>query len=384
VQGLGTVGGFKLYVEDRAGLGFEELYSQVQGALGQGRTVPTLAGLFSSFQVSVPQIDADVDRERAKTYGVALTDVFDTLQVYLGSLYANDFNRFGRTYQVNVQAESEFRLQPEQIARLKTRNASGAMVPLGSVVQVRQSYGPDQVMHYNGFPAAEINGAPAPGFSSGQAQNAIARVLSGRLPPSMSFEWTELAYQEILSGNTMVLVFPLCVLLVYVVLAAQYESWTLPLSVILIVPMTLLFAITGVWITGGDNNVFTQISFLVLAGLACKNAILIVEFARQREEEGEDHLQAILDACRVRLRPVLMTSVAFIMGVIPLVFSSGAGAEIRHAMGVAVFAGMLGVTIFGLFLTPVFYVVVSRIVERFSRRRAPHRAAPAILVQEGQ
>jgi multidrug efflux pump len=306
------------------------------------------------------------------------------LQVYLGSLYANDFNRFGRTYQVNVQAESEFRLQPEQIARLKTRNASGAMVPLGSVVQVRQSYGPDQVMHYNGFPAAEINGAPAPGFSSGQAQNAIARVLSGRLPPSMSFEWTELAYQEILSGNTMVLVFPLCVLLVYVVLAAQYESWTLPLSVILIVPMTLLFAITGVWITGGDNNVFTQISFLVLAGLACKNAILIVEFARQREEEGEDHLQAILDACRVRLRPVLMTSVAFIMGVIPLVFSSGAGAEIRHAMGVAVFAGMLGVTIFGLFLTPVFYVVVSRIVERFSRRRAPHRAAPAILVQEGQ
>jgi multidrug efflux pump len=384
VQGLGTVGGFKLYVEDRGGVGFEELYSQVQGALGQGRSMPMLAGLFSSFQVSVPQIDADVDRERAKTYGVALTDVFDTLQVYLGSLYANDFNQFGRTYQVNVQAESEFRLQPEQIARLKTRNASGAMVPLGSLVRVHEGYGPDQVMHYNGFPAAEINGGPAPGFSSGQAQESITRVLRERLPSSMSFEWTELAYQEMLTGNTMVVVFPLCVLLVYVVLAAQYESWTLPLSVILIVPMTLLFAISGVWLTGGDNNVFTQISFLVLAGLACKNAILIVEFARQREEEGESHLQAILDACRVRLRPVLMTSVAFIMGVIPLVFSTGAGAEIRHAMGVAVFAGMLGVTLFGLFLTPVFYVVVARLVERFAGRRVFDRAAPTPAILEGQ
>jgi multidrug efflux pump len=384
VQGLGTVGGFKLYVEDRAGLGFEELHSQVQGAIGQGRAVPSLAGLFSSFQVSVPQIDADVDRERAKTYGVALTDVFDTLQVYLGSLYANDFNRFGRTYQVNVQAESEFRLQPEQIARLKTRNASGAMVPLGSLVRVRESYGPDQVMHYNGFPAAEINGGPAPGFSSGQAQSAIARVLHDRLPSGMAFEWTELAYQQTLTGNTMFVIFPLCVLLVYVVLAAQYESWTLPLSVILIVPMTLLCAITGVWLTGGDNNVFTQISFLVLAGLACKNAILIVEFARQREHEGEDLRQAILDACRVRLRPVLMTSVAFIMGVVPLVFSTGSGAEIRHAMGIAVFTGMLGVTVFGLFLTPVFFVVIGRLVERFARRRVRQPAAPQTAMVEGQ
>ena len=381
VQGLGTVGGFKLYVEDRADLGFEELYSQVQGALAQGRSVPTLAGLFSSFQVSVPQIDTNVDRERAKTYGVALTDVFDTLQVYLGSLYANDFNRFGRTYQVNVQAESEFRLQPEQIARLKTRNAAGAMVPLGSVVSAQPGYGPDQVMHYNGFPAAEINGGPAPGFSSGQAQAAIAHVLHDHLPPSMSFEWTELAYQETLTGNTMIVVFPLCVLLVYVVLAALYESWTLPLSVILIVPMTLLSAIAGVWLTGGDNNVFTQISFLVLAGLACKNAILIVEFAKQREKEGESHVQAILDACRVRLRPVLMTSVAFIMGVLPLVFSSGAGAEIRHAMGIAVFAGMLGVTIFGLVLTPVFYVFVGRVVERFSRRRTVEVAPTAAILE---
>ena len=384
VQGLGSVGGFKLFVEDRAGLGYEALYSQVQAALGQGRSSPELAGLFSSFQVSVPQINADVDRERAKTYGVALTDVFDTLQVYLGSLYANDFNRFGRTYQVNVQAESAFRLQPEQIQRLKTRNAQGAMVPLGSLVRVERGYGPDQVMHYNGYPAAEINGGPAPGISSGQAQEAIATVLGQTLPRGMSFEWTELAYQEIVAGNTMLFVFPLCVLLVYVVLAAQYESWTLPLSVILIVPMTLLCAITGVWITGGDNNVFTQISFLVLAGLACKNAILIVEFARQREREGVALADAILEACRVRLRPVLMTSVAFIMGVVPLVFSSGAGFEIRQAMGIAVFAGMLGVTVFGLFLTPVFYVVVGRLVARWTgwRQRATS-AVPVTAVVEG-
>jgi multidrug efflux pump len=382
VQGLGQVGGFKLYVEDRAGVGFEELYSQLQGALGQGRQIPSLAGLFSGFQVSVPQIDANVDRERAKTYGVNVTDVFETLQVYLGSLYANDFNRFGRTYQVNVQAESEFRLQPDQIPRLKTRNAAGAMVPLGSLVQVNQSYGPDQVMHYNGFPSAEINGAPAPGYSSGQAQEAIAQVLRDRLPGSMQFEWTELAYQEIIAGNTMILIFPLCVLLVYVVLAAQYESWTMPLSVILIVPMTLLCAIAGVWLTNGDNNVFTQVSFLVLAGLACKNAILIVEFAKQREIAGESHVQAILDACRVRLRPVLMTSVAFIMGVVPLVFSTGAGAEIRQAMGIAVFAGMLGVTIFGLFFTPVFYVTIAWMVERMSRRREVFSGPPRTALEE--
>jgi len=364
VQGLGTVGGFKLYVEDRVGAGFEDLYGQLQASLAKGRAEPSLAGLFSSFQVSVPQIDADVDRERVKSYGVSLTDVFETLQVYLGSLYVNDFNRFGRTYQVNAQAESDFRLQPEQIRRLQTRNDRGAMVPLGSLVTVSRSYGPDQVMHYNGYPAAEINGGPAPGFSSGQAQAAIAGVLERQLPAGMSFEWTELAYQELLAGNTMLLIFPLCVLLVYIVLAALYESWTLPLTVILIVPMTLFSAIAGVWLTGGDNNVFTQISFLVLAGLACKNAILIVEFAKEREQEGVSHVDAVLEACRIRLRPILMTSLAFIMGVLPLVFSSGAGFEIRQAMGIAVFAGMLGVTLFGLFLTPVFYTVIGRLTDR--------------------
>jgi multidrug efflux pump len=364
VQGLGSVGGFKLYVEDRNGQGFEELYAQLQNALNAGRQRPELAGLFSSFQVSVPQIDATVDRERVKTYGVPLADVYETLQVYLGSLYVNDFNRFGRTYQVNAQAEQSYRLQPEQIRRLETRNVNGEMVPLGSLVRVERGYGPDQVMHYNGYPAAEINGGPAPGFSSGEAQRQITEVLQRELPNGMAFEWTELTFQEILAGNTMIVIFPLCVLFAYFVLAAQYESWTLPLIVILIVPMTLLCALAGVWVTGGDNNIFTQISFLVLAALACKNAILIVEFARQEEHAGRGRTGAILDACRVRLRPVLMTSIAFIMGVVPLVFSTGGGAEIRSAMGVAVFSGMLGVTAFGLFLTPVFYSVVGRLAGR--------------------
>ena len=379
VSGLGTVGGFKLFVEDRGGAGFEELYTQVQSAMNAGRKRPELAGLFSSFQVSVPQVDADVDRERTKSYGVALTDIFDTLQIYLGSLYVNDFNRFGRTYQVNVEAEPKFRREPEQIRRLYTRNAQGDMVPLGSMVSVNAGYGPVQVMHYNGYPAAEINGAAAPGYSSDQAQRAIAEVLKQKLPGGMTFEWTELAYQESISGNTMVLIFPLCLLLVYVVLAALYESWSLPLSVILNVPMVILSAIAGVWITRGDNNVFTQISFLVLSGLACKNAILIVEFARDREKSGDDRLTAILEACRVRLRPVLMTSAAFIMGVLPLVFSSGAGFEIRRAMGIAVFAGMLGVTTFGLFLTPVFFAVIGNLVERFKPQRVAVPATAALL-----
>jgi len=239
------------------------------------------------------------------------------------------------------------------------------------------------VMHYNGFPAAEINGGPAPGYSSGQAQQAIASVLNEHLPREMQFEWTELAYQQVLSGNTLLLVFPLCVLLVYVVLAAQYESWTMPITVLLIVPMTLLSALGGVWLTGGDNNVFTQVSFLVLAALACKNAILIVEFAKQREQEGAEIVAAVLEACRVRLRPVLMTSVAFIMGVVPLVIAHGAGAEIRRAMGVAVFSGMLGVTLFGLALTPVFYVAVGRSTAWFARRRQAPQAQLTIAPAEG-
>ncbi len=364
VQGLGTVAGFKLYIEDRAGLGLESLYKETTSTLQKGNQTPGLAGVFSSFDINVPQIDSHVDREKAKTYGIPLGDVFDTMQVYLGSLYVNDFNRFGRTYQVNVQAESPYRLQPEDIGHLRTRNLSGEMIPLGSVVNVTPIFGPDRVMHYNGFPAAEINGAAAPGYSTGQSEGAIARVLDDQLPNGMKYEWTELTYQKILAGNTMVYIFPLSVFLVYLVLAAQYESWSLPLVIILIVPMTLFSAIAGVWLLNGDNNVFTQISLIVLVGLACKNAILIVEFAREKQlQEGMNRVDAVLEACRLRLRPILMTSLAFTMGVIPLVLSTGAGSEMRRAIGVAVFFGMLGVTAFGLVLTPVFYVVVQRFVE---------------------
>lgn len=370
VQGLGTIGGFRLQIEDRGNLGYEALYKETQNIITKSRTTPGLAGLFTSYTVNVPQVDAAIDREKAKTHGVAISDIFDTLQIYLGSLYANDFNRFGRTYQVNVQAEQQFRLEADQIGQLKVRNNLGEMIPLATFIKVSNTSGPDRVMHYNGFITAEINGAAAPGYSSGQAQIAIEKLLKDELPNGMTYEWTDLTYQQILSGNTALLVFPLCVLLAFLVLAALYESWSLPLAVILIVPMTLLSAIAGVIIAGSDNNIFTQIGLIVLVGLACKNAILIVEFAKDKQEEGMTPLAAVLEACRLRLRPILMTSFAFIMGVIPLVLSSGAGAEMRHAMGVAVFSGMLGVTFFGLLLTPVFYVLIRNYVGRKQARKA--------------
>ncbi|MHC8286582.1 efflux RND transporter permease subunit [Pseudomonas sp. XS1P51] len=370
VQGLGTIGGFRLQIEDRGNLGYDELYKETMNIITKSHNVPELAALFTSYTVNVPQVDAAIDREKAKTHGVAVSDIFDTLQIYLGSLYANDFNRFGRTYQVNVQAEQQFRLEPDQIGQLKVRNNKGEMIPLATFIKVSDTSGPDRVMHYNGFITAEINGAAAPGYSSGQAQAAIEKLLKDELPNGMTYEWTDLTYQQILSGNTALFVFPLCVLLAFLVLAAQYESWSLPLAVILIVPMTLLSAITGVIASGGDNNIFTQIGLIVLVGLACKNAILIVEFAKDKQEEGMGPLAAVLEACRLRLRPILMTSFAFIMGVVPLVFSSGAGAEMRHAMGVAVFSGMLGVTFFGLLLTPVFYVLIRNFVERGEKRKA--------------
>ncbi|ARS49039.1 hydrophobe/amphiphile efflux-1 (HAE1) family protein [Ectopseudomonas mendocina DLHK] len=371
VQGLGTIGGFRLQIQDRGNLGYDELYVQTQNILNKARQLPELnpMSVFTSYQVNVPQVDAAIDREKAKTHGVAISDIFDTLQVYLGSLYANDFNRFGRTYQVNVQADQQFRLEPEQIGQLKVRNNRGEMVPLSTFVKVDDSAGPDRVMHYNGFLTAEINGAAAPGYSSGQAEAAIAKLLNEELPIGMTFEWTDLTYQQILAGNTAIFIFPLCVLLAFLVLAAQYESWSLPLAVILIVPIVLFTAITGVIIAGLDNNIFTQIGLIVLVGLACKNAILIVEFAKEKQEEGLDRVAAVLEACRLRLRPILMTSIAFIMAVVPLVLSSGAGAEMRHAMGVAVFSGMIGVTFFGLLLTPVFYVLIRGFVEKREARK---------------
>ncbi|HKO14808.1 MAG TPA: efflux RND transporter permease subunit [Gemmatimonadaceae bacterium] len=371
VNGLGAVGGFKIEVEDRAGLGDSALYAATQTLLGRAYQTPTLAGEFSGFQVNVPQLFADVDREKVKQLGIRLDDLFQTLQIYLGSAYVNDFNKFGRTYQVIAQADAPFRARAEDIAQLKVRNDHGEMVPLGSVLTVRQSHGPDQVTHYNGYPAADISGSPAPGVSSGEAVQVMERLARETLPNGMGFEWTELTYQQKLAGNTAVFVFPLCVLLVFLVLAAQYESWSLPLVIILIVPMCLLSAIAGVWLTRGDNNVFTQIGLLVLVGLACKNAILIVEFARDLEEAGHDRFTAALEAARIRLRPILMTSFAFIMGVLPLVFARGAGAEMRHVMGIAVFSGMLGVTFFGLVFTPLFYVLIRGIAARRSAGAAP-------------
>jgi NodT family efflux transporter outer membrane factor (OMF) lipoprotein len=363
VMGLGTIGGFKLYLEDRADLGYDALYQNIMNIVGQSYANPNLglAQVFSTFTVNVPQLDADVDRLKAKTQGIPLDNLFETLQVYLGSLYVNDFNRFGRTFEVIAQADSQFRAHPEDILRLKTRNDKGEMVPLGAVVKVTESHGPARVMRYNGYPAAEINGGPAPGFSSGQAEAAMAKVVTANLPRGMEYEWTDLTYQRILAGNTAVYVGPLCLLLVFLVLAALYESFRLPLAIILIVPMCLLFAITGVWLKGSDNNIFTQIGLIVLVGLACKNAILIVEFAKIKQDEGMSPFDAAIEACRLRLRPILMTSIAFIAGVFPLVVSRGAGAEMRQAMGIAVFSGMIGVTLFGLFLTPVFYVTLMKI-----------------------
>jgi multidrug efflux pump len=374
-MGLGTIGGFKMQIEDRGDLGYEELYKATQALIGKAYQTPGLAEVFSGYQINVPQLYADVDRVKAKRLGVNVNDVFETMQIYLGSLYANDFNRFGRTYQVIVQADAPFRAHADDIMQLKTRNNAGEMVPLGSVLKVAPNYGPDRVLRYNGYLSADLNGAPAPGFSSGQAQALIEKLAKETLPNGITFEWTDLTYQQILAGNTAILVFPLCVLLVFLVLAALYESWTLPLAVILIVPMCLLCAIAGVWFTGNDNNIFTQIGFIVLVGLACKNAILIVEFARELEMQGRDVVSAALEACRLRLRPILMTSMAFIMGVFPLVVSSGAGSEMRQAMGVAVFAGMLGVTLFGLLLTPVFYVLLR------SRRSKAVAAEPALSTE---
>jgi multidrug efflux pump len=368
VNGLGTIGGFKMMLEDRGNVGYDELYKASQAMQAKAWQTPQLQGVFSSFQINVPQLFADVDRTKAKQLGVPLVTIYQTLQINLGSLYVNDFNQFGRTYQVRVQADAPFRSQAEQIAQLKVRNDKGEMIPLSSLMRVKDTYGPDRVQRYNAYVSADMNGGPAPGISSGTAQAIFEQIAKETLPKGIAYEWTDLTYQEILSGNTMIYVFPLCVLLVFLVLAAQYESWTLPLAVILIVPMSILCALIGVKVTGGDNNIFTQIALFVLVGLASKNAILIVEFARELEDHGRTVLQAALEACRLRLRPILMTSIAFIMGVVPLVFSSGAGSEMRHAMGVAVFAGMLGVTFFGLFLTPVFYVLLRTLAQRLEKK----------------
>ncbi|MCP8690439.1 efflux RND transporter permease subunit [Marinobacterium sedimentorum] len=358
VPGLGTIGGFKLQIEDRTNQGYEALQKVLDEVQAKARSAPELAGVFSSYKINVPQLYADLDRTRAKQLGLNISEVFDSMQTYLGSIYVNDFNQFGRTYQVIAQADKAFRDSPDDILRLKVRNNEGEMVPLGAVIRISETFGPEAAQRHNAFRAADLNGSAAPGYSSGQAQAAITRILNETLPPGMQFEWTELTYQQILAGDTTTLVIPLVILLVFLVLAAQYESLLLPLSIVLIIPMSMLSALVGVWLSDGDNNIFTQISLFVLMGLATKNAILIVEFARELEHQGRSVVEAAIEASRLRLRPILMTSFAFIMGVLPMAVSTGAGAEMRNAMGIAVFAGMLGVTLFGLILTPVFYVLL--------------------------
>jgi len=306
----------------------------------------------------VPQLYADIDRTKARQLAVPVTEVFDTMQIYLGSLYVNDFNKFGRTYSVRVQADAPYRARAQDVGQLKVRSSTGEMVPLSALMNVRPAAGPERAIRYNGFLASDISGRNAPGFSSGQAQDAIERIAAETLPKGIDYEWTEITYQEILAGNSAIWVYPLAILLVFLVLAALYESLALPIAIILIVPLSLGAALTGVWLTHGDNNIFTQIGFMVLVGLAAKNAILIVEFARELEFAGRSPVQAAIEASRLRLRPIIMTSIAFIMGVLPLAHSVGAGAEMRQAMGIAVFAGMIGVTAFGIFLTPVFYLVI--------------------------
>jgi hydrophobe/amphiphile efflux-1 (HAE1) family protein len=373
VNGIGTSDGFKLMILDRADAGYDALYQQTQQLLGRAMQSQQFGQTYSGYTVNVPQLDADVDREKAKSAGVPLRNLFDTLQINLGSVYVNDFNRFGRTWQVLAQADAQFRDHPEDIGQLKTRNAQGDMVPIASMVKITSSSGPDRVTHYNGYLAADLNSAAGPGLSSGDAESLIERMAKETLPPGFEPEWTDLVYQRILAGNSAVYIYPLCLLLVFLVLAAQYESLRMPLAIILIVPLCLLFALVGVVISDGDNNIFTQIGFIVLIGLACKNAILIVEFAREKQHEGLSALDAALEACRLRLRPILMTSIAFIAGCYPLVVSTGAGAEMRRAMGTAVFSGMIGVTFFGLFLTPLFYVLLNRRAAQSNKiTTAPH------------
>ncbi|WP_166824486.1 efflux RND transporter permease subunit [Thalassoroseus pseudoceratinae] len=364
VRGIGRGGGFKMYVQDQSGAGIDALSAVTEKMVEEANQQPGVVQVFTNYRLSVPQIYADVDRVKAQMLDIPMNNVFEALQVYLGSSYINDFNILGRTYRVTAQAEPEFRDEASDILRLRTRSANGDSVSLGSLVEVKQTVGPDRLVRFNLYPSADINGNTVPGFSTGQSLDTMEQLAAQNLPPGFGYAWTELAYQERQAGNIILFLFPLAVLFVFMTLAAQYESWLLPLAIILIVPLCLLFAIIGIWFRGMDNNILTQIGFIVLVGLACKNAILIVEFAKQEEDAGKDRFQAAIDACRLRLRPILMTALSFILGVIPLLVATGAGFEMRRVLGTAVFSGMLGVTFFGLFLTPVFYVVLRRFAKK--------------------
>jgi hydrophobe/amphiphile efflux-1 (HAE1) family protein len=369
VQGIGNGAGFRMMIEDRGGAGPQALQGAVYAMMGAAGQTQGLQQVFSLFETQTPQLYLDIDRTKAQLLGVKLPDVFGALQVYLGSIYVNDFNLFGRTFRVQAQADAPFRLDTKDVLNLRVRNDSGSTVPLGSFTTVRDISGPYRLPRYNLYPAAELDGQPAPGYSQGQAIEMMQQLAAKVLPPGFSYEWTTLAYQQLRAGNTAIFAFALGVVFVFLVLAAQFESLTLPIAVIMIVPMCLVASITGVVLRGQDNNILTQVGFIVLIGLAAKNAILIVEFAKQLEDGGRETHDAAKEAARLRLRPVLMTSFAFILGVTPLVWASGAGAELRQVLGTTVFSGMIGVTAFGLIFTPAFYVVSRWLAKRFARRK---------------
>jgi multidrug efflux pump len=378
VDGVGNAGGFKMMVKIRGGSDLNELQGQVDNLAEKANATAGLVGVFSMFRANTPQLYLDIDRTKCKTMGVPLSDVFNALQVYLGGYYVNDFNEFDRTWQVNLQADAAFRMSSDDIQKINVRNQQGLMVPLSAIASVRDKTGPVLINRYQNVTAATINGGWATGVSSGQAMSAMEAVAKQELPTNMSTEWTELSYQEKMEGNTAIYIFPLCILFVFLTHAAEYESWSLPLAIILIVPMSLLCALVGVWLRGMDNNIFTQIGFVVLAGLACKNAVLIVEFAKQQREQGISIFEAAVNSSKLRLRPIMMTSFAFILGVVPLMIASGAGAEMRQTLGTSVFSGMLGVTFFGIFLTPIFYFVL----QSFSEWISPHQHASSTTTEE--
>jgi multidrug efflux pump subunit AcrB len=375
IEGLGTAGGFKIVVEDRGDAGLDSLQYVGEKIVDRGNQSEGLRDLFTSFRANTPWLFLDIDRVQAKTMGVQISEIFSTLQVNLGSLYINDFNRFGRTWQVIAQADESYRKQIEGLKQIRVKSDRGTMIPLTTLVRVEPVSGPVMIVRYNLYPAVTINGTPQPGVSSGQAIEKMYDVTGGELTWSMRAEWTELALLQLQTGNTAMIVFALAVVLVFLVLAAQYESWSLPLAVILVVPMCLLCSVAGVLFAELDINIFTQVGFVVLIGLACKNAILIVEFAKAQREAGVDSREATLAACKLRLRPIIMTSFAFILGVVPLVLAEGAGAEMRRTLGTAVFAGMIGVTLFGIFLTPVFFYVIQWVKDLRRGDEKPAEAA---------
>ena len=377
VRGMGGQTGFSMRLQNRANMTPAQFEKVAVDFIAAANQTPGIKNVFTTFSTSTPQLYVDVDRDKAQMLKVPLEAIFEALRIYLGSAYVNDFNMFGRTFRVTAQADSSFRMQPENVSRIRVRNEAGQMVPLANLVTFRNVAGPDRVPRYNLFPTVEVNGATQPGVSTGQALSLMAELAKRELPEGITYEWTDLSYQEARVGSTGYYIFALSVLFVFLTLAAQFESWSLPLAIILIVPMCLLSALFGVTLHGQDINILTQIGFIVLIGLAAKNAILIVEFARQLEDQGRDTVTAAVEACKLRLRPILMTSLAFTLGVVPLYIATGAGAEMRIALGTGVFWGMIGVTLFGLIFTPVFYVVIRRLSMRNNRADAAPVLAPA-------